>query len=57
MNNYAIVADGVVENIVVWNGDTSVWQPPEGSIAVRLSPTDAISIGYTYDGTKFSPPT
>lgn len=56
MNNYAIVADGIVENIVAWNGDMSVWQPPEGSIAVPLSPADAISISYTYDGTKFSPP-
>lgn len=53
MNNYAIVTDGVVSNIVVWNGDTDTWSPPEGSQAVPVPEGLAISIGDTYSDQGF----
>ena len=32
--NYLIVEQNVVTNCVLWNGDTSQWTPPQGSIAL-----------------------
>ena len=69
MANYAIVKDGVIDNIVLWDGDTSKWQPPTGTTAVVLgkhtvgtkfngepSPNVEVEwgIGDLYDGTNFS---
>lgn len=56
-SNYAIVEDGFVVNIVVWDGDIETWQPPEGCVAHELAPEDAVSIGYAFDGTSFMAPT
>ncbi len=46
---YAVVRDGVVENVVLWDGESD-WAPPEGSILVE---TAAAGPGDTYDGAKF----
>ena len=32
--NYLIIEQNIVTNVVVWNGDTSQWTPPQGSIAL-----------------------
>ena len=57
MSVYATVDNGIVTNIVEWDGDTSLWQPPEGNTAVLVtSATASPSIGYTYNGTSFSAP-
>lgn len=37
--DYLIIQNNVVTNLVVWNGDTSQWTPPQGSIALVLSTT------------------
>lgn len=34
MQNYLIVTGNVVTNNVVWDGDTTKWAPPQGSIAL-----------------------
>lgn len=36
--NWAIISEngGWLENIVVWDGDLSKWQPPEGTRAVKI---------------------
>ena len=52
---WALVVGGVVENIIIWDGDTSRWQPPAGSQVVAVAAGQACSIGWTYDGTTFSP--
>lgn len=54
-SNYAIVENGTVTNVVVWDGNTEDWQPPSGAQAVPAT-GDAV-IGATYDGAKFTPPT
>jgi len=46
MANYAVVKSGVVENIVVWDGQTAF--SVEGSEIVEA--TDDTRIGGTYDG-------
>ena len=61
-DRYAIVRDGKVENVVVWDGQRD-WSPPEGTTLVKL---DAVAKGarragkgYTYDAQAktFTPPT
>ena len=54
-NIYAVVTNGVVTNIVQWNGESD-WAPPEGSDAVPVPLGTFVDIGYTWDGTKFSAP-
>jgi hypothetical protein len=40
--NYLIIEQNVVTNVVVWNGDTSQWTPPQGSIALVQTTTPAM---------------
>jgi len=40
--NYLIVEANIVTTVVVWNGDTTVWTPPEGSIALVQATTPAM---------------
>ena len=39
--NYFIIEQNIVTNLVVWDGDTSVWTPPQGSIAIVQATTPA----------------
>ncbi|EHK66008.1 hypothetical protein [Achromobacter arsenitoxydans] len=54
MNKYALVKDGVVANVVVWDGNEATWQAPAGHIAVIAD--EFVSIGWGFDGQKFSAP-
>lgn len=56
VQTYAIVESGVVTNVVLWSGDTSAWQPPQGATANLLPAGSAVSPGYTFDGTNYAPP-
>jgi hypothetical protein len=55
INTYAIVANGVVTNVVLWDG-VSEWTPPTGSTANLLPADSQVSVGYTFDGTTFTAP-
>lgn len=35
--NYLIIENNIATNVVFWNGDTSQWTPPQGSIALVQS--------------------
>ena len=50
---YAIIENGTVTNVTLWDGTTE-WSPPEGSIAVACP--DEVGPGWTYDGTNFIAP-
>ena len=54
MEKYALIENGTVVNVILWDGVTP-WDPPEGQTAVALAETGAW-LGWTYDGTNFSPP-
>jgi hypothetical protein len=54
MANYAIVSNGVVENVIVWDGETP-FSGSEGLIDLASNPE--VGPGYTYNGTTFAPPT
>jgi hypothetical protein len=40
--NYLIIESNIVNNVVVWDGDTTQWTPPQGSIALVQSTTPAM---------------
>jgi len=51
---YAIIKDGVVVNVILWDGQAE-WQPPEGATLVNVD--DIIfGPGYLYDGETFTDP-
>jgi hypothetical protein len=54
VKTYVLVENGVVTNIIVWDGNTDAWSAPEGSEA--LEDTWGAGIGWTYDGQKCLPP-
>lgn len=53
---YALVKDGIVVNLVEWNGNLDTWQPPEDTLPVEISGEVNVGIGYTYDGEVFNEP-
>lgn len=52
---YAIVANGVVTNVVLWDGSPH-WAPPNGSSANLLPDDSIVGSGYTFDGTNYVEP-
>ena len=40
--NYLIVENNVVSNIVLWDGDVTTWTPPQGSIQLIQATTPAM---------------
>lgn len=34
---YALIENNVVTNIVLWDGDTSKWQPPHNAIVIKTN--------------------
>lgn len=51
---YAIVSDGIVADVVEWDGATP-WTPPDGTTLQQLGDSPAGS-GWTFDGSAFAPP-
>ena len=37
LSNYAVIVGSQVVNMVVWDGDPSTWQPPEGATVVQIT--------------------
>lgn len=51
---YVIIRDGIVENVVEWDGDPAIWQPPEGAQAVEYE--GRVSPGWSWvDGAPIEP--
>lgn len=55
IEGYAVInlATGIVENIIVWDGDTTNWSPPDGCIAVVAG---IAGIGWSYANGVFTAP-
>jgi hypothetical protein len=51
--NYLIIEQNIVTNVVVWNGDTSQWTPPQGSIALVQATTPAMVWELNADKTDY----
>lgn len=54
MSRYAIVQNGVVTNVVIWDGEAECAAIPAD--AIKLDDGSLVSPGYTYDGVTFTPP-
>ena len=54
MANYAVISNGVVENVIVWDGESEY---PNSENLIDLSAHPNVGPGYTYDGAAFTPPT
>lgn len=50
---YAIVKDGIVTNLAVWDGKTK-WKPNGGGELIEVK--SDVGIGWTYSNNKFMPP-
>ncbi|WP_175709329.1 hypothetical protein [Burkholderia ambifaria] len=55
-SRYAIVRNGIVQNICIWDGDTDSWRPPDGSEAIKLNDAQYVDVGAAYDGQNFVNP-
>lgn len=51
---HAIVRDGIVEAVTLWDGNEETWKPADGAAAVRCD--DQVSRGWTYSGGQFAAP-
>lgn len=64
MSKYALVKDGTVENVILWDGvpyapatdeaPATGWNPPDGYTALPLEDDSSVGPGWTYDGTTFT---
>ena len=53
--NYAIIENGVVQSIIVWDGQAQ-WQPPTDAVVVQIPDGAYVGIGSTYTNGVFSAP-
>lgn len=44
MGRYAVLRDGIIENVVAWNG-ADPWEPPSGTEVVPIGDDDLAIIG------------
>lgn len=51
-----MVENGVVINLIEWDGDTESWSPPPGIVMVYVGPDLFVDIGWLWNGTQFSAP-
>lgn len=54
IERWCIVRDGVVQNVVNWDGDSKTWAPPSDAEMVRAIETS--SIGDLWNGADFQKP-
>lgn len=52
MKPYALIENGIVVNTIILDSE-SEWSPGEGVTTIMLNDSDAVSIGDSYDGSKF----
>lgn len=55
MNSYAIIEDGNVVNVILWDGLVE-WTPPPGATVRQVPDGVACGPGYTFDGANFIAP-
>jgi len=51
--NYLIIENNVVANIVVWNGDTNTWTPPSDATTLIQATTPSMVWGLNSDKTDW----
>lgn len=56
MSSYAIVENGIVTNVVEWDGNTDTWSPPDGSQQILIEGDANPQIGLGYSNGVFEQP-
>lgn len=51
---YTLVKDGVVQNVVEWDGEGDLFSE---YLVVKLAESTPCGVGWNYDGKQFTPPT
>lgn len=54
IERWAMIQNGVVINVCLWDGNPNTWQPPNG-IEMQIA-SDQCGIGWLWDGIQFNPP-
>lgn len=54
MKRIAMIQDGMVKNVAIWDGE-SPWAP-DGFDLIETTDRPEIGPGWIYDGTNFAPP-
>jgi hypothetical protein len=49
--NYLVVEENTVNNLVLWDGNVNTWQPPAGAIMLVADTTPAMIWGFNADKT------
>ena len=56
---YAVIIDGIIDNVVLWDGETS-WTSPAGAVLESLADWPEVGIGWGYNAkatvNRFTPP-
>lgn len=55
MKRWAVISDGIVRNIIAWDG-VSEWSPPNIEDIVIEIEDKPVSIGWIYNGSEFIDP-
>jgi hypothetical protein len=55
ISKYAVIENGIVVNVVVWDGESD-WSAPTGCSLNQLPTDSPVGVGYAFDGTNFTPP-
>lgn len=53
MKTIAMIRNGIVSNIAVWDGE-SAWNPGDEYTLVDITDRPEVHIGHSYDGQDFS---
>jgi hypothetical protein len=56
VETWAMILIDIVENIILWDGDTNTWQPPEGYLMEPVPEGSGVGPGWGWDGTNFVAP-
>lgn len=56
INQYAVVENGVVINVILWDGTPSSWTPPDGTAVEPIPSGIQAGIGYSFNGSEFVAP-
>src|SRR5262245_44539564 len=51
-DRWCMVRNGLVENVVIWDGDRKTWSPPD-DVEMVLA-LDGVNTGHTWDGKNFA---
>ena len=56
VDRWAMILNNIVENVCLWDGNTTTWQPPDGYLMKVIPEGSGAGIGWGWDGTDFVAP-